>query len=42
MELLLNVHGVSIREDGEVLKIDGVDGCTVNVLNATKRTPENQ
>lgn len=41
MELLLNVHGVSIWEDG-VLKIDAIDGCTVNVLNATKRTPENQ
>ena len=28
MELLLNVYGVSVWQDGEVLKMDGVDGCT--------------
>ena len=28
MELLLNVYGVSVWQDGEVLKMDGVNGCT--------------
>lgn len=27
-EELLNGHGVSVREDEKVLKMDGSDGCT--------------
>ena len=36
MELLLNVYGVSVWQDGEVLKMMVAGAAQVNVLNATK------
>ena len=37
MELLLNVYGVSVWQDGEVLKMTVAGAAQVYVLNATKR-----
>lgn len=37
MELLLNVYGVSVWQDGEVLKMMVAMAAQGNVLNATKQ-----